>query len=206
MTRFYLIRHGETEWNAGQQRYSGRTDIELSEHGRQQAIQAAELLKEARYNRVIASTLTRAKQTAEPIAAIHGLKMQTDERLVEADFGQWEGLYAHVIHKEYADQWQAWVADPSDVRAGGTGETRAEIADRMTRFLQEAAVEYAEERIVVVSHSTAIRLTVASILGMPLHHFRRLNLNNTGITIIDAGSKGGFTVVQFNGGLTELYR
>lgn len=206
MTRFFIIRHGETVWNADRNRYSGRTDVELSEKGSLQAEQASALLKGTRFNRIYASTLIRARETAKPIARTHGLEVRTDERLVEADFGEWEGKYAHLVHSEHADQWKAWVGDASpDVRAGGTGETRGEIAERMTGFITELARIYPDERIAVVSHSTAIRLLVASILGMPLHAFRRLSLNNAGVTIIDADTEGKCTVLQFNGGLDELY-
>jgi uncharacterized phosphatase len=206
MTRFFIIRHGETVWNADHNRYSGRTDVELSDKGRLQAEQAAALLKGSRFNRIYASTLIRARETAKPIAANHSLELQTDERLVEADFGQWEGKHSHIVQSEHAEQWKAWVGDAApEVRAGGTGETRGEIAERMTSFITDSAKAYPEERIAVVSHSTAIRLLVASILGMPLYAFRRLSLSNAGVTIIDTDKDGKCTVLQFNGGLDELY-
>ena len=83
----YLLRHGETAWNADNNRYCGRTDIELTEKGLEQAQVVREQLGGTEFTAVYSSPLQRALQTAT-IAS--GKKVITDQRLVEADFGKWE--------------------------------------------------------------------------------------------------------------------
>ena len=91
MGRLYLIRHGETDSNKSF-RFQGQTDIELNEKGLAQAELLAEHFKNIRLDAVYSSSLTRARQTAAPLAAVHGLEVQQVEDIKEIAFGKWEGL------------------------------------------------------------------------------------------------------------------
>ncbi|MBN9142097.1 MAG: histidine phosphatase family protein [Micrococcales bacterium] len=146
MTELYLVRHGETDWNAAR-RIQGRTDIPLNDAGRAQARQAAELLGRRRWDAVYASPLSRAHETAAIIADRLGLGEVTDvDALVERDYGAAEGMSFEQIEALY----------PEGVRAPGQ-ETRAEVAGRVVPALLALAERHPGERLVVVSHGGAIR-------------------------------------------------
>ena len=87
---FYFLRHGETTWNAAG-RTQGQLDAPLSERGRQQALAAAEALKGEPIDSIIASPLSRARDTAEAAADALGLSVTFDEELMEFHAGDWQG-------------------------------------------------------------------------------------------------------------------
>ncbi|QNO36302.1 histidine phosphatase family protein [Protaetiibacter sp. SSC-01] len=146
MTELYLVRHGETDWNAAR-RIQGRTDIPLNDAGRAQARQAAELLARRRWDAVYSSPLSRAHETASIIAERLGIDEVTDvAELVERDYGDAEGMSFEQIEALY----------PEGVRAPGQ-ETRAEVAARVVPALLALAERHPGERILVVSHGGAIR-------------------------------------------------
>jgi broad specificity phosphatase PhoE len=170
MTELYLVRHGETEWNAAR-RIQGRTDIPLNDTGREQARQAAELLARRRWQGVYTSPLGRAHETARIIADRLGLAGVTDiDALVERDYGEAEGMGFDEIEALY----------PEGVRAPGQ-ETREEVAARVVPALLELAERHPGERLVIVSHGGAIRAVLQTaepgtrhprITNASVHSFR----------------------------------
>jgi Fructose-2,6-bisphosphatase len=152
MTDLYLVRHGETEWNR-QRRIQGRTDIPLNATGREQARLTGMLLTRRPITRVFASPLSRARETAEIIAAELGLPgPELRDALVERNYGDAEGLSFHEVDARY----------PEGVEVPGR-ESRPEVAERVVPDLLELALAHPGEALVVVSHGGAIRaaLTVA---------------------------------------------
>ena len=91
MTTLLLARHGETDWNR-ELRIQGSSDIELNDLGRAQAHALAQELEHVDLDAIYASDLSRARATAEAVAASHGLEVRLDPRLRERSFGNWEGL------------------------------------------------------------------------------------------------------------------
>ena len=97
----YVIRHGKTDWNL-QNKIQGRADIPLNNLGIQEAKQTKELLKQTKFYEIISSPLMRAKKTAE-IISNHKTPIMTDFRLIERDFGEFEG-----INKKEFDSYSFW--------------------------------------------------------------------------------------------------
>ena len=87
----YVVRHGETEWNAIN-KVLGRTDIPLNAKGMEQAQELARSLKDLKIDIFLCSPLCRARQTADAIANETGVRYKTDNRLIEQDFGRFEGI------------------------------------------------------------------------------------------------------------------
>ncbi|MDQ1908998.1 histidine phosphatase family protein [Paenibacillus sp. GD4] len=205
MAAFYLLRHGETLWNADRNRYSGRTDIPLSPRGEQQAKESAEGLEGLGFTAVYSSPLKRTLQTAEPLAIRSRLPIQQDERLIEIDFGQWEGVAAADIRERFASGWQAWTTDPGSTAAGGTGETAAQVYARVLDFFTEKAKLHQglNESVLVVTHDTLIRIFVAGMLEMPFRSYRRLRQNNAAVTVI-LTSEDGFVLKHLNHSMKPL--
>jgi broad specificity phosphatase PhoE len=185
------MRHGVTEWNLDGNRFCGRSDVELSETGRRQAEQAAIMLQHTAFSAIYASPLQRAIATAAPTARMKALDIRQDERITEIDFGGWDGVRAADIRKQFADQWHSWWDDdPTDVQAGGTGETARQVFERMNRFFLEKAGQHAGQNVLVVGHSTAIRIYIAGMLAMPLRSYQFLVHDNAAVTVIAPGERG----------------
>src|SRR5690606_1304937 len=115
MLNVYLLRHGETVYNADGNRYCGRTDAELTEKGMGQARQVADALAGVAIDSVYASPLKRAYLTAE--IAGGGRHVERDDRLIELDFGHWEGKTREEFVLEAPALWESWNASPDRTRA-----------------------------------------------------------------------------------------
>ncbi len=92
MTRFILVRHGQTEWNRVE-RFRGRADLALNETGIRQAEAVAERLSRWQVATVYTSPLQRASVTAQTLASHLGLAVQPLDALIDIDFGRWQGLW-----------------------------------------------------------------------------------------------------------------
>lgn len=200
MLEVYFLRHGQTAFNAMGNRYCGRTDAELTELGITQAKSVAAQLKETMFDRVYASPLQRAYITAH--LASGGRPVARDSRLIEVDFGRWEGL----ARKEFVENdpvtWENWDRDPGRFPAGGTGETATAVVDRVEDFFNERILEYKNKkaRIMVVAHNGVNRLYLAHKLGMPLRNYRQLVQDNSTITVFELEETTGvLTLKKLNG-------
>ncbi len=87
----YVVRHGETDWNAIN-KVLGRTDIPLNGKGMEQAKELARSLKDMKIDVFLCSPLSRARQTADAISSETGIRYKIDDRLIEQDFGRFEGV------------------------------------------------------------------------------------------------------------------
>ena len=172
--RIVLWRHGRTEWNAGQ-RFQGQSDVPLDEVGRRQADQAAQVLAGLPPDRIISSDLSRARETAEVLAALVGVDVALDERLRETYAGSWQGLTRAELEERHAADLADWAAG-SNVRPGG-GETRLEVAERMVEGISAALRDLgAGQTLVVATHGGAARAATGALLGLPHEHWAALGV------------------------------
>lgn len=167
MKRLILLRHGQTDWNRIG-RVQGQTDSQLNELGHAQAREVAPALAAYQPGVVWASDLSRAADTAAPVAAACGLTPRLDPRLREWGFGEREGL----THDEFR------AADPEAYARFRLGrydqvpgaEPTADVHARMLAALAEVVAETPDGgTAVVVSHGAAIKLAVGGMLGWEAH-------------------------------------
>lgn len=196
MVKVYLLRHGETEYNADGNRYCGHTDIDLTDKGYRQAKFVAGQLKDLKIDAVYSSPLKRAKITAE--IASNGKEVIIDERLIELDFGLWEGKTKETFIPENPELWNNWMADPANNKAGETGESASELVKRLDDFYREILAKHAGETIMVVAHNGVNRFLMAHKLGMPLKNYRQLVQENSAITLIEFDQEGTMTLNLLN--------
>jgi len=111
MTEIIIIRHGETEWNKTG-RFQGHSDIALSQEGRAQAAALGRNLAGDDVDAIYASDLTRAMETAAPLAKRFGLEVIPDAALRELNFGAWEGRNFHDVNAEYPGAMKNFYNDP----------------------------------------------------------------------------------------------
>lgn len=196
MLNVYLLRHGETEYNADGNRYCGRTDICLTEKGLKQAQAVFEQLKGKQIDAIYSSPLERARHTAE--IATGSKNVKTDERIIEVDFGNWEGKTKEEFIAENALVWDNWMQDPGSSRAGETGETANEVVDRVNSFYNEMLEKHPDGTILVVGHNGINRLYMAYKLGMELKNYRRIVQENSSITMFELDNNGEFSLKKLN--------
>ena len=197
MITICLLRHGETAYNAEGNKYCGRTDIPLTDKGIEQARRMNNLLKDYDFDQIFCSPLLRARTTAE-IASGTPAKLQTDDRLIEVDFGQWEGKRSEDFIVEDPDSWTNWLADPTQFRAGNTGERGDEIIARLDSFYTELLEKFDGQTILVVGHNGINRFFMAKQLGMPLKNYRRLVQENSALTLVTLDKHKGFNLLKLN--------
>src|SRR5581483_1439624 len=196
MAHFYFIRHGETESNA-KSRLCGRSDVPLSETGREQARKLAERLGRLSIQALYTSPLGRARETAEIIAQVTMREPIVVESLAELDYGAWEGkTFAEIMEKD-PETLRAWERNPADV-APPEGETGLQALNRVVPFLHHLASHHDRGNVVVVCHKTICRLVVCHVLGLPISEYRRrLTMDNAAINIIQPW-EDGWRLVLFN--------
>lgn len=173
--RVIFLRHGRTEWNL-QQRFQGQTDISLDEVGVAQAERAAAMLVALAPDRIISSDLVRARATAEPVARLVGVPVESDRNLRETFAGTWEGLTRAELLARYGDAVAAWGAS-SDQRPGEHGETRIEVAARVVQAVERGLAGLdAGATLLVVTHGGAARAGIGHLLGLPPEHWAMLGV------------------------------
>lgn len=190
-TRVVLVRHGESQWHA-ENRYAGSSDVGMTDHGHAQAEDLAAWARAARPDAVWCSPQTRAHETALPSAAALGVEPVVDARLRELDFGVAEGLTRDEMRERFPDDLDRFVDDPVAGRFPG-GEEPAEAVVRFTACLADVAAHHPGGRVLVVAHSTVVRLVLCSLLGIDPARYRDVmpGLGNCTLTEVALASDGG---------------
>ena len=153
-----LRRHGQTTWNV-EHRFQGQTDIPLDETGVVQAEQAARRLATLRPDALYSSDLSRAQQTAAPLARLTGLPVTLDKDLRERFGGVWEGLNDDEIRERYPAELATW--NPPN------GEPGLAVADRVAGVLDRVAESLGDGQLaVLVSHGAALRMGMERFLNI----------------------------------------
>lgn len=183
---WYLVRHGETEWNA-ERRMQGQWDSRLTPAGRLHAGQSAALLAQCGVEAVFASPLGRVQETAAIIRTRLDIAPINDDRLKEWSSGDWSGhLYADLASR-WPEQFEAWRADMLGVRAPG-GENFHDLIARAGDFVASLDAHPAR-RIAVLAHGFFNRALACVLLGRPpadTLHIRQDNNVVMRITCSDA--------------------
>jgi probable phosphoglycerate mutase len=198
MNRLFLARHGETIWHA-ENRYAGRTDIALTDKGKQQAVRLAQWAAGANIQAVWSSPLSRAIETATPVADALGLPLQIDDRLLELDFGRGEGLTASEMEAAMPEVLTAFREDPVHHHFPG-GEDPAAAAERgLTALRSIAAAAPLNGPVLVVAHSTLLRLILCLALDIPLSRYRDVFPVFHNCTVTEVGIKDPvISLLSFN--------
>ena len=197
--RIIVWRHGRTEWNFTG-RFQGQADIGLDPLGVRQAAHAAPVLAALDPVRIVASDLSRARSTAQALADVTGLPVETDERLREIHVGTWEGLTndeVRLIDPDSAAKYEQGI----DVRRSPTGETVAEVGDRVAEALAVYGSAAPDgSTIVVAMHGLAARVGVCRLVGLPPETwFRFAGLHNCAWITVERHRTGAYwRVADYN--------
>lgn len=183
MLQVYLVRHGETLWNAAR-RIQGQSDSALTAKGEQQAHQVGDRVKHLGITHVIASDLGRTRRTAEIIADACGCEVKLDPRLRELNMGVLEQRPLDSLTAE-EESWRKTLVDGTEGGRIPQGESMSEMAERMHQALNTCLQLPEGSRPLMVSHGMALGVLVSTILGLPASSERRLRLRNCSLSRID---------------------
>jgi len=173
VTALILVRHGETTTHA-ENRYTGVTDVGLTPDGERQAELLGRWARSAGLTAIVSSPLSRCVRTARDAAAVTKLQISSDSRLRELDFGSVEGLSAGEIEVRLPGVMEAFRSDPVS-HPFPDGEDVRDAANRAVEALVAIAAERADDdRVLVVAHSTLLRLALCRLLGLPLERYRTI--------------------------------
>ena len=196
-THFWLIRHGETEWNAGR-RLQGWLDVPLSGTGLRQARQLAahlQTLKTPRFHAVLSSDLSRAADTARIATSHLGLPVIRSEGLRERNYGIYQGMDWAALTDGLSAQ-KVNLRDPSQAIEGG--ESFPEFAQRVTGTFEAFAREYAGHNVLVFSHGGVIDIVWRKAMGHALTVKREGTILNTSINLFEVNADGGWRMGAWN--------
>jgi probable phosphoglycerate mutase len=183
MLQVYLVRHGETEWNA-LRRIQGQSDSALTSNGKRQALQVAERAKLLGITHIISSDLGRTRQTAEIIARACCCDIRLDPRLRELDMGILEMRDIDSLTQE-EESWRKQLVDGTPGGRIPQGESMTELSLRMLAVLNNCRDLPPGSVPLLVSHGMALGCLISTVLGLPPYAERRLRLRNCSLSRMD---------------------
>jgi broad specificity phosphatase PhoE len=188
--KVYLLRHGETDWNAVK-RIQGKADIPLNERGREVARLTAEAMRDIPFDVVFSSPLERACETARILSAGRGIAVRTDPRLREINFGEFEGaLWKDIREKEEYACIYRFFEDPAHYVPERGAESFESIFGRAEDFITEEVLprEKTCENMLIVAHGAFNRAFLACVRHMPKAEFwgsSRKPMKNCGVCLLE---------------------
>ncbi|MCS7235061.1 MAG: histidine phosphatase family protein [Armatimonadota bacterium] len=196
MTRVYLVRHGQTTWNA-ERRYQGRKDAPLTELGRSQMRRLAAALASEPVRAVYTSPLGRCRWGAERIAAQHGLEPIVEPDLVELDHGILDGLRVDEMEDHVGQLVRRWWEDPAAVHLPG-GETLEQARSRAYGAFRRIVDRHPDQTVVVVAHGGVNKLILLTLLQAPLASYFRIQQHNGAVNLVEVPPHGSPRIVAIN--------
>lgn len=160
-TIFWLVRHGQTDWNL-EGRYQGQMDTFLNPTGILEAGRAARLLADRPFQAVYSSDLERARRTAELIAKARHLPVKVDPRLREIRLGEWEGQLFDEIRVRFPAEIEERKHSPLTFRPPG-GESVVEVWARVKQAVTEITSQNPGKEVVLVSHGLVLGVLLAYV-------------------------------------------
>lgn len=185
MTELILVRHGETDWNR-ELRFQGQVDVPLNAVGHEQARRVAARLAAENVQHLVSSDLTRAQQTAWPLAtqprrSSLPLDPVLDAALREQNFGVVDGMRVTDIKAQHPDAWAQWTRFEADHAFSG-GESTRQFHARVMAAVRALGQQHPQQTLVVVTHGGVLDMIYRTALGLPLSGPRQSEIPNAGLS------------------------
>lgn len=185
MTTFYLVRHGQTDWNV-QKKIQGQLDIPLNTMGEQEAKQLAQHFKDIKFDLAFSSDLLRAKRTAEIIALEHKLAVQTTRLLRERHFGKLEGQPSAAFFTELKLLEKLSHEERLKYKLNENYESDEEFIARVLTFLRETAIACPNKNVLVGTHGGTLRMLLMHLGRFSYTDNDNNHINNGGYLILES--------------------
>jgi probable phosphoglycerate mutase len=187
-TRLCIVRHGETAWNA-EHRVQGQLDVPLNATGQAQALAAAKILSQEKFDAIYSSDLSRALQTAQPTANLLSLEILLKKDLRERHYGIFERLTYAEVKTRYPEDYARFEArDPE--YAFRTGESLRDFSARSISVISRIADQNRDRNILVFTHGGVLDKLYRFITGLPLSAPREFGIPNAGLNRVELTPAG----------------
>ncbi|MCI0477588.1 MAG: histidine phosphatase family protein [Anaerolineales bacterium] len=195
-TRFILIRHGQTEWNRGAERFRGRADVPLNDLGHAQAQRVASRLANEKLAAIYSSPQQRTRHTAQPLADALKLPVQPHDGLLDIDVGALEGMTIDEARQVFPDVMLQWQNAPG-VAKFPKGESFKQMRARIVALLGELAPKHDGATIALVTHRVVCCAMLCVVLGLEPNALWRIRQDNACVNSFEKQEQG-FVVTLLN--------
>lgn len=193
-TTLYMLRHGFSVSNE-KKYFTGNLDVPLTETGRRQAEKAAEFFQKHPIDHIYASDLSRAYETALPVAKALSLPVIKDEGLREIFAGEWEGVYFDELNEKYASSYAVWRTDIGRAACDG-GETVKEFSERILKAVKAICDRHEGETVLIATHATPIRVLQTVAQNLPIEKMAEVPwVKNASINLFSY-ENGKFSLIE----------
>lgn len=200
MITLYLVRHGETDWNA-ERRVQGQMESVLSERGTGQAQELRPTIENLNIERAYTSTSRRTRQTADILLTGIDLPLLPDPDLREIMLGPWEGMLWSEVDQSYPDESDLFRNQPHRFALDGA-ESYLDVQHRAVNCIQRIVADCAQndiDRVLVVSHGMFIKTLIAGLAGIATEQLRAgPDIGNCSLSVVTC-SEGEFEVLEVGG-------
>ncbi len=196
MLELILVRHGETA-DPITNKYVGVTDVPLGERGKRQAVSLARSFAREKLDAVYTSPLSRAKETAMPVAKKLFLDVQILNGLCDRNYGIWENLTPEEIKDKYPEEHEEWYKTWPEYEIP-QGESEMQVYERNAEALRKILDTHENGKVLVVTHNTCIRNILALLFDMDIAGGWHFQANYAGICRIKIDEYGFATMTSFN--------
>jgi broad specificity phosphatase PhoE len=195
-TRFILVRHGQTEWNRGAERFRGRADVPLNDLGRTLAQKIAARLVNEKIVAIYASPMQRTLHTAQPLADARQIQVQSHPNLLDIDVGAVEGMTIAEAQQAFPDVMAQWLNTPGVVKFP-KGESFKKMRARIVALLDELAPKHDDATIALVTHRVVCSALLCVVLGLEPNALWRIQQDNACVNFFEK-REHGFVVTLMN--------
>lgn len=178
-----LVRHGETDWNAGGV-FRGHEDVRLNANGIAQADATAEALKDRVFEAIYSSPLKRSLVTARRIALPHEIEVRVKDGIVDINYGVWQGLKESTVKEKHPVAYKRWTDTSWKVKFPG-GESTKKAWKRVNTALREILFTHGTGTIVIVSHRIPLKFMTAYLLGKSFKEFHSVRHDPCAISVFE---------------------
>ena len=201
ITKLILTRHGETVANRNNI-FRGRQDFPLNEVGIKQAQALAEHLYQrtkqiGKISAIYSSPLSRALDTAKPVAEKFGIEVIVDERFTNISLGEWEGVPHSEIAEKFPEKYHLWRTEPEKLVIPG-GEKLADVQRRSVEGVMRIIERHPGETVAIVTHRAVLKPLIAGLIDIPAPYFWKIHIDNAAYSVVWHNPGRGFMIYQSN--------
>lgn len=177
------MRHGQAENNVNRILVGRHIESHLTEQGQEQVRDAAKQLKTVSIDKVYASPVTRAVETAKIVCDELGVSYEVDERLYEIELGKLVGMNYEEVISKYGNLFLKFYSEEDPVLAGFGVETFAAVKSRVRKFMDEIIVRHEAKNVLTVTHLDPIKAALSTVLELKPEALYRWHIRNASLTI-----------------------
>ena len=184
-----FMRHGQAENNVSRTLVGRHIEVHLTEQGKQQVADTAKHLKTIKIDKVFASPVIRAVETAKIVCETLGMDFEIDERLYEIELGKLVGMNYEEVTTKYGDLFVRFYTESDPVLEQFGVETFGAVKQRVGSFLDDALSRHGTSNILTVTHLDPIKAALATILDLKPEALYRWHIRNASLTVLKHESK-----------------